>query len=161
MKEKLVKALRDLAGELYQQRDRAELVTQQKQLDHAGLALEVLAHVVSGKTIERAFGAPGDWGYGTPIGNGLRAMLSAPRESVTCPCCGVLEWRYVQDELPDDAVQVCVSVRDPDGECYFFLGHHSAGKWVCEDELETPFVGEVYAWADVPEAAPQKKGGAA
>lgn len=31
----------------------------------------VLARIVEGKTIERSFGAPGDWGYGTPIGDAL------------------------------------------------------------------------------------------
>lgn len=62
----------------------------------------------------------------------------------------LLDWRFVDEELPDDDVQVCVAVRDPDGECYFFLGHHSGTRWVCEDELETPFAGEVYAWAHVP-----------
>ena len=33
--------------------------------------LNVLARVLEGKPIERAFGAPGDWGYGTPIGDAL------------------------------------------------------------------------------------------
>ena len=70
------------------------------------------------------------------------------------------DWRYVADELPDDEVQVCVSIRNPDSECFFFMGHHVDGKWVSEDELETPFLGEVYAWADVPAPAPFRKGGA-
>lgn len=39
-------------------------------LDTAEL-INVLARVVEGKPIERAFGAPGDWGYGTPIGDAL------------------------------------------------------------------------------------------
>ena len=33
--------------------------------------LSVLAHIVDGKTVAQAFGAPGDWGYGTPIGDAL------------------------------------------------------------------------------------------
>ena len=33
--------------------------------------LGVLAHIVDGKPITKAFGAPGDWGYGTPIANAL------------------------------------------------------------------------------------------
>lgn len=33
--------------------------------------LKVLAHIVDGKTVAQAFGAPGDWGYGTPIGDAL------------------------------------------------------------------------------------------
>lgn len=35
----------------------------------------VLAHVVNGMEVLRAFGAPGDWGYGTPIGDGLLRAL--------------------------------------------------------------------------------------
>lgn len=35
--------------------------------------LRVLAHVVDGKALAKAFGAPGDWGYETPIGEALAA----------------------------------------------------------------------------------------
>lgn len=34
--------------------------------------LRCLARMIEGKTAEQAFGAPGDWGYGTPIGEALR-----------------------------------------------------------------------------------------
>jgi hypothetical protein len=33
--------------------------------------LRVLAHIVEGKDLRRAFGAPGDWGYETDIGSAL------------------------------------------------------------------------------------------
>jgi len=33
--------------------------------------LGVLAHIVDGKPIDRAFGSPGDWGYQTAIGAAL------------------------------------------------------------------------------------------
>lgn len=33
--------------------------------------LRVLSRVVEGKPVDAAFGAPGDWGYGTPIGDAL------------------------------------------------------------------------------------------
>jgi hypothetical protein len=33
--------------------------------------LRVLARMVEGKDVYRAFGAPGDWGYGTAIGAAL------------------------------------------------------------------------------------------
>lgn len=33
--------------------------------------LRVFARVIRGKTVAYAFGAPGDWGYGTPIGDAL------------------------------------------------------------------------------------------
>ena len=35
--------------------------------------LRVLARILRGESIERAFGAPGDWGYGTPIGDAIRS----------------------------------------------------------------------------------------
>lgn len=71
-------AIRDLANDIYAMRDDRssdgafEMV---KKLDHAALGLEVLAHIVSGKSIVRAFGAPGDWGYGSPMGNALLRFL--------------------------------------------------------------------------------------
>lgn len=34
--------------------------------------INVLARIVEGKSVKQAFGAPGDWGYGTPIGESLR-----------------------------------------------------------------------------------------
>lgn len=33
--------------------------------------LRVLSRILEGKTVERAFGAPGDWGYSTEIGAAL------------------------------------------------------------------------------------------
>lgn len=44
----------------------------------AELAL-VLARVLDGKPILSAFGAPGDWGYETPMGQAVRAALAACR----------------------------------------------------------------------------------
>lgn len=43
---------------------------EQELRDNAEL-VRVLARVVEGMTLEKAFGAPGDWGYGTPIGDAL------------------------------------------------------------------------------------------
>ncbi|AHF94589.1 hypothetical protein OPIT5_29410 [Opitutaceae bacterium TAV5] len=37
--------------------------------------LRVLARLVEGQTVYRAFGAPGNWGYGTPIGDALFAAI--------------------------------------------------------------------------------------
>lgn len=50
--------------------------------------LRVLANVVDGKGVLWAMGAPGDWGYGTPVGDGLLAELSKPRDAVGCQTCG-------------------------------------------------------------------------
>lgn len=48
-------------------------------LDHTTRALiTVLGSVIEGIPIERAMGAPGQWGYGTPIGDALLALLQAP-----------------------------------------------------------------------------------
>lgn len=35
--------------------------------------LNTLARLVEGQSLYYAFGAPGDWGYGTPIGDALAA----------------------------------------------------------------------------------------
>lgn len=42
-----------------------------QKMNDAPELIRVLARIVEGKTIAEAFGAPGDWGYGTPIGNAL------------------------------------------------------------------------------------------
>ena len=45
-------------------------------LDHTTAALiRVLGSVIEGVSVERAMGAPGDWGYGQPIGDALLALL--------------------------------------------------------------------------------------
>lgn len=43
--------------------------------------LRACARLVEGKTIYHAFGAPGDWGYGTPIGDAL-AHVYREKEAV-------------------------------------------------------------------------------
>jgi hypothetical protein len=56
------------------QRDAADGVnplTAAEMADNAELLI-VLARIVEGKDISRAFGAPGDWGYNSPIGQALR-----------------------------------------------------------------------------------------
>jgi len=42
-------------------------------LNDAKDLLGVLAHIIDGKSVAQAFGSPGDWGYGTPIGDALRS----------------------------------------------------------------------------------------
>jgi len=42
------------------------------------MLITTLASVVEGKSVYRAFGAPGDWGYGTEIGEALRACYNQP-----------------------------------------------------------------------------------
>ena len=38
--------------------------------------LGVLANIVDGADIRKAFGAPGDWGYDTPLGDGVLEALN-------------------------------------------------------------------------------------
>lgn len=38
----------------------------------------VLARILAGKSVYRAFGAPGDWGYETPIGAALNDLYRVP-----------------------------------------------------------------------------------
>lgn len=44
--------------------------------------LRVLARMIEGRTLESAFGAPGDWGYDSPIGKALaeRGILNVPSQ---------------------------------------------------------------------------------
>lgn len=47
-------------------------------LDHTTEHLiSVLGSVIEGVPIERAMGAPGDWGYGMPIGDALLALIQS------------------------------------------------------------------------------------
>ena len=65
--EKLSDVLREMGRDVYE----AGFETYRKE-DVSELLL-VLARVVEGKPLERAFGSPGDWGYSTPIGKALAA----------------------------------------------------------------------------------------
>ena len=47
-------------------------------LDHHTEALiRVLGSVIEGIPVERALGSPGAWGYGTPIGDALLALIQS------------------------------------------------------------------------------------
>jgi hypothetical protein len=48
---------------------------------HTQSLIRVLGSVIEGVDPIRAMGAPGDWGYGTPIGDALLALLQAPASS--------------------------------------------------------------------------------
>lgn len=64
----LANVLREKAEEI----QKIESLWDANRLDVAEL-LRVLARLVEGKTLYRAFGAPGDWGYSTAIGKALAA----------------------------------------------------------------------------------------
>jgi hypothetical protein len=44
-------------------------------LRNARCLLGVLAHITGGMSVQRAYGAPGDWGYDTPLGDGVLDLL--------------------------------------------------------------------------------------
>jgi hypothetical protein len=66
---KLTKALRQLWK---RQVDRDEPRSQDGR--DADECILVVARMLEGKSPDKAFGAPGDWGYGTPIGDALAAL---------------------------------------------------------------------------------------
>lgn len=45
---------------------------------HAAELLRCFARILEGKDLDKAMGAPGDWGYGTPIGDAVLALLREP-----------------------------------------------------------------------------------
>jgi len=120
----LVKALRDFAQDV----DAIERDLAQEDKQSAAELVRVLARIVDGKTIDKAFGAPGDWGYGTPIGDGIFAMLKEPEGDTSG-----LEWHYVEDELPDDDTRVMIAI-DDEGTEEPDYGYHSDGKWWFDSE---------------------------
>ena len=70
---KLVKVIRQRADALELSDDDHEVTREES--DNAEL-LRCLARILEGKEPHRAFGAPGDWGYGTPIGDALKEAYS-------------------------------------------------------------------------------------
>ena len=80
MKNKLSTALRDYSRRLMdvrlQHQDDEDIL--QLLFDSAEFA-SVLARIVEGKDLHAAFGAPGDWGYQTEIGQGLSEFYSRPK----------------------------------------------------------------------------------
>lgn len=72
----LAMALRNKAVEL---RNVNVTTAQEDQtLRDAADLIRVLAHVIEGKLIAKAFGAPGDWGYETPLGAALAEPADIP-----------------------------------------------------------------------------------
>lgn len=48
-----------------------------RDLREASELIRVLGRLLAGKSVHEAFGAPGDWGYGTPIGDALLEVYRA------------------------------------------------------------------------------------
>lgn len=62
----------------------SDLAKMARDMDAAGELVRVLARIVEGKSIPQAFGAPGDFGYETPIGSALYRYYSAPKSGPRC-----------------------------------------------------------------------------
>ena len=45
---------------------------------HTEWMINVLGSIIEGVPVMQAMGAPGDWGYDTPIGDALLALLQSP-----------------------------------------------------------------------------------
>ena len=68
-KTRLATTIRGMAVEMIEQAD-SDSANYEVEKDRAEL-LRVLARIVLGDPVERAFGSPGDWGYQTPIGKAI------------------------------------------------------------------------------------------
>jgi len=70
---KLAAAIREMKAkvDVIMDADVPEVEAVREDLRDAKDLLGVLAHIVDGKPIDKAFGSPGDWGYGTEIGAAL------------------------------------------------------------------------------------------
>lgn len=52
-------------------------IAKQAEPDDASELLRVLARLLEGRDVYSAFGAPGDWGYGTRVGDALSVLYRA------------------------------------------------------------------------------------
>lgn len=79
----LARALRNKASEVRN----VNAVTEKEDqvLRDAADLLRVLAHVVDGKPLAKAFGSPGDWGYDTQIGQAIAAAPETPNLNSPTP----------------------------------------------------------------------------
>lgn len=68
---KLSAALRNLSNSIDLVAEDFDGDDSQSDLRDGAELVRVLARVVEGRTISEAFGSPGDWGYGTPIGDAI------------------------------------------------------------------------------------------
>lgn len=74
----LAAALRNKAAEV--RNVNATTAEEDQTLRDAADLLRVLAHVVDGKPLAKAFGSPGDWGYETAIGSAIAAAPVTPND---------------------------------------------------------------------------------
>ena len=71
------------------------------------------------------------------------------------PACGLVEWRYIADEMPDEDTMILIASGESGQPSE---GYVLDGRWCYANSgLDIPVP---YAWAPLPEIPPQKKGGA-
>ena len=71
------------------------------------------------------------------------------------PACGIIEWRYITDEMPDEDTMILIASKESGQPSE---GYVLDGRWCYANSgLDIPVP---YAWAPLPEIPPQKKGGA-
>lgn len=94
----LVKVLNKMANELLKSRDELRDIPDEESIDEAARQMReaaelvrALARLLEGKTVHQAFGAPGDWGYGTDIGSALYRLYSAP-STPAAASAGLASW---------------------------------------------------------------------
>lgn len=98
----LSRALRGYYNRMMNAREKHEEDAELRRLlfDGAEFAA-VLARIVEGQDVRRAFGAPGDWGYETAIGDGLFEFLSNPDLPRRTAAANVSNLITVQQEAGD------------------------------------------------------------
>lgn len=81
MTDSIDRSLRDMAGNLRSLITDNSTTEVDRLLRDSSELIRVLARLLAGKTVHQAFGAPGDWGYETPLGQAVYELYSANRGS--------------------------------------------------------------------------------
>lgn len=111
-------------------------------LDHHTEALiRALGSMIEGIPVDRAMGAPGAWGYGTPIGDALLAMYCSRTDEKEVR---VVEWIPVGFRLPD--VELTVMIHEDDGEVSTGFLDNEVWRYVSADRVNA----NVIHWAEMP-----------
>jgi hypothetical protein len=107
-----------------------------------------LARLVNGNGFRAAFGAPGDWGYSTPIGKTLYQLYSGGIS------CGLLDIEkkisdtgtlHPMDTAPKNGTEILLKVKSRAGiPGKFLVGHYMPGGHCIEDH--PPISAGWYFW---------------
>ena len=78
---------------------------QDQTLRDAAELIRVLARLVEGKPIDKAFGAPGDWGYETPVGAALHEPADIPELGAPVDQTTLIEQYRITCEAQQRAIE--------------------------------------------------------